>query len=168
AELAARGAEPIDFEELYGNVRKILYAIPQRRYGLSPEEADELVQDVWTLYLLKQSAITTPKSWLAGTMVNLCRQQIHQKCRSREIGKELQESAVVIDEQDPIERERTLILQQGLARLDERSRQLCVLIGMEGWSYEEVSEELAMPIGSVGPLYIRAKKKLRAAVEVTN
>jgi DNA-directed RNA polymerase specialized sigma24 family protein len=41
---------------------------------------------------------------------------------------------------------------------------LCELIGLEQCSYEEVSAAAGLPLGSIGPLYIRAKNKLRAAV----
>jgi len=48
-----------------------------------------------------------------------------------------------------------------MSRLDDRSRSLCTLIGLEQLSYAEVSERLAIPVGSIGPLYIRAKEKLK-------
>lgn len=158
---------PLDLELLYRDVRKILHAIPQRRYGLSPDETDELVQEAWCLFLEKRDSVRNVRSWLAGTVVNLARQQIHQKCRFRKIEEEVQldGDGVGANENEPIEREQTLMLRQALSRIDERSRDLCVRIGLEGWSYEEVAAGLTMPLGSVGPLYIRAKKKLRAALE---
>ncbi len=166
----AESSQPLDLDVLYQDVRKILYAIPQRRYGLTAEETDELVQEAWCLFLERQAGVNHARSWLAGTVVNLCRQQIHRKVRARDVEQELvsepEMGSAAID--DPAGRERQMMLRQALERLDDRSRQLCVLIGIEGWSYEEVSEELGMPIGSVGPLYIRAKKKLRTAFEVSH
>jgi len=42
---------------------------------------------------------------------------------------------------------------------------LCTLIGLERYSYDEASAPLGIPVGSVGPLYIRAKSRLRQALE---
>jgi len=38
-------------------------------------------------------------------------------------------------------------------------------IAIEGRSYADVSASLDLPIGSVGPLYMRAKTKLRKALD---
>ena len=59
-----------------------------------------------------------------------------------------------------------LIIRTALRQADERTRQLCSLIGLENLSYEEVSERLGIPVGSVGPLYIRAKSRLRRLIAV--
>jgi DNA-directed RNA polymerase specialized sigma24 family protein len=48
--------------------------------------------------------------------------------------------------------------------VDERTRALCNLIAIEQRSYDEVSHTLNIPLGSVGPFYIRAKKKMRAVL----
>lgn len=161
-----RTGEPLDVAQLYADSRKILFSIPQRRFGFSAEETEELVQEAWCLFMQKMEGVSMPRPWLAGTISNLCKQKIHAKTRSRalelEVGEETEELQSGATEMS----ETTLIVRQGLSRLEARERQLCVLIGMEGWSYEEVSEELGLPIGSVGPLYIRAKKKLRNAIEV--
>ncbi len=42
---------------------------------------------------------------------------------------------------------------------------LCTTIGLEQRTYDEVSAAAAIPIGSVGPLYMRAKERLRNAFE---
>ncbi|HVR42619.1 MAG TPA: response regulator [Thermoanaerobaculia bacterium] len=163
AQQAESGA-PLDLVQLYSDVHKILFSIPQRRYGLTADETDELVQEAWCLFLQKRQYVATPGAWLAGTIVNLSRQQIHRNTRMRPAGLEVhseKESA----SSDPGEAsDSVLMVRQALGRIDERSRRLCTLIGMEGKSYEEVSRELDLPIGSVGPLYIRSKRKLRKAL----
>jgi DNA-directed RNA polymerase specialized sigma24 family protein len=60
-----------------------------------------------------------------------------------------------------------LAMRQGLASIDARSRALCTMIGLEQHSYEEVSSTVGIPLGSVGPLYMRAKARLRQALDVT-
>ncbi|HVT04539.1 MAG TPA: sigma-70 family RNA polymerase sigma factor [Thermoanaerobaculia bacterium] len=157
-----------DVEQLYHEVRRILYAIPQRRYGFTAEETEELVQEAWILFLEKQGSVTRPKPWLAGTIVNLCKQQIYRNARTRERGRELtspDENVIGVNGTSHID---VMMMQQALASLDERSRLLCTMIGLEGAPYDEVSEELGIPIGSVGPLYMRAKARLRNALDRSN
>jgi DNA-directed RNA polymerase specialized sigma24 family protein len=57
-----------------------------------------------------------------------------------------------------------LAIHQALARLDDRSRTLCTMIGLEQRSYEEVSTAANLPLGSIGPMYLRAKERLRQAI----
>lgn len=163
-ETAGPGSEA--FEDLYTQVRSVLHAIPQRRYGLSSDQADEVVQEAWYLFLTKRHEIRKVRPWLAGTVSNLCRQKLQElmrfqllECESRELKNRTESFGSQL---------REILLRQGLGRVDERSRKLCTLIALEGWSYEEVSEELDMPLGSVGPLYIRAKKNLRKSLEIVN
>lgn len=162
-----RTGAALDLGQLYADVQKILYTIPQKRYGFSAQETEELVQEAWCLFLEKRESVHLPRPWLAGTIANLCKQQIHHRTRSRELNQEIspeiQEAAGSNGATDAI-----MMVRQALGRIDQRSQKLCVLIGMEGWSYEEVSRELGLPIGSVGPLYIRAKAKLRKALDVVN
>jgi len=63
------------------------------------------------------------------------------------------------------DRDTKMIVRQAMSRLDARSRELCTQIAIEGHSYADVSASLSLPIGSVGPLYIRAKNKLRKALD---
>lgn len=160
----ARTGEPLDLLALYTKVRPVLFAIPQRRYGLTADETEELVQEAWCLFLQKRDLIQLPGPWLAGTIVNLCKQQIHRSTRMRPVGLEVREEESAVSRHQAEAADTVLMVREALGRLDERSRRLCVLIGMEGWSYEEVGKNLNLPIGSVGPLYIRSKAKLRKAL----
>ena len=53
-----------------------------------------------------------------------------------------------------------------LSALDGRGRELCVRIGLEEESYEEISRAMHLPIGSIGPLFGRAKAKMRKQLNI--
>ena len=160
-ERVERELAPISAEELYAAVSPVLHSIPMRRYGLTREDAEELVQETWCLYLEQREKVRSAKPWLAGTMVNLCRRSIQERYRDRDRSEKAPVARVSVDAVS----DAKLILEQAFAKLDDRSRELCELIGLEQWSYEEVSAHLAIPAGSVGPSYMRAKAKLRAALQ---
>jgi RNA polymerase sigma-70 factor (ECF subfamily) len=157
---APAAEEALDLEELYLTVRKRLYSIPRHRFGLSPDRAEDVLHDAWLLFLQKRGIIRAAAPWLAGTVANLARQQLDQKKRRRETPEEDAPMNEMADLRggDVVDR---LALEAALERVDERTRDLCVLIGIEGLSYDEVSATTNLPLGSIGPLYIRAKKKLR-------
>jgi DNA-binding response OmpR family regulator len=51
-------SEPaIDFEKLHGDLRRLMHSIPRNRYGLTHEDAEEVVQQAWLLFL------ENPGSW---------------------------------------------------------------------------------------------------------
>lgn len=152
-----------DLERLYLTVRRKLYAIPRKRFGLSHEQTEDVLQEAWLLFLQKRGLIRAAGPWLAGAVVNLSKQQLDQRTRRRESdGDETLEAFVDVSTADPND---VLAVRQALERVDDRARTLCALIAIEGFSYEEVSAATGMPVGSIGPLYIRAKKKLRHALE---
>lgn len=161
-EREAEAAPELDLTALYAKVQKVLYSIPRRKYGFSHDAAEDIVQQAWLLYLEKRTGVRDPRTWLAGTAVNLCRQELH---RSRRIADG--DPAVTFETMpdggahDPDE---VMAVRQALQQLDERSRNLCQWIGLDGYSYDDVSRATALPPGSVGPLYMRAKKRLRAAL----
>lgn len=159
---AAVGEHEGDDEGLYAATVDRLRITAQKKYRFTADEADELVQETWLLFLEKRCSVRTPRAWLSGTIANLCRQEIERRVRSREHALEVRADAIV--PADDI----ILSMRQGLASLDERSRTLCTLIGLEQQSYEEVSSAVGIPLGSVGPLYMRAKARLREALGSTN
>jgi RNA polymerase sigma factor (sigma-70 family) len=154
-------ADDLDLDELYQKMRGLLHALPGRRYGLSSEETEEIVQEAWCLFLSKRTMIRQPRAWLAGAVVNLCKQAIADKCRRRDRETEISSTLMASDTHA---HQDVLAVHQALARVDDRTRALCTLIGIEDRSYEEVSKTMGIPVGSIGPLYMRAKVKLKNAM----
>ncbi len=151
----------MDDAALYAKVQKVLYSIPRRKYGLSHDAAEDIVQQAWLLFLQKRAFVRDARTWLAGTAVNLSRQELQRFSRITD-----GDPAGVFDA-TPDERPNELdviAVRQALKQLDPRSRELCQWIGLEGFSYDEVSNATALPLGSIGPSYLRAKKRLRSAL----
>ncbi|HVG23778.1 MAG TPA: response regulator [Thermoanaerobaculia bacterium] len=151
------GTEP-DLEALHEQMRALLFSLPLRRFGLGSEDAEDVVQQAWCLFLEKQGGIRQPRAWLSGTVANLCRQRLEERNRMVPTDDALFET---LADSRARSADTTLAVRAALAATDERSRQLCFLIGLENRSYEEVSARLGIPVGSVGPLYIRAKARMR-------
>lgn len=158
-ERLATSQESLDVEALYLGLRKLLHSIPRKRYGLTHEEAEEVVQQAWLLFLENREVIRMARPWLLGTVANLCKHRIGLAYRRREtfVGEEELAGIPSTRVQDDDE----IALAQAMAVLDGQSRELCHLIAIEGYAYDEVSAKLNLPLGSIGPMYIRAKSKMR-------
>jgi len=144
--------ENADYETIYRATASQLRAM-MRRYQLSSDECDDILQQAWCLLLEKRGEVRDVGAWLSGTVMNLSRQMIHRNVKERPMDGE--------DRPFTENRVMTLAVQRALSHLDDRSRTLCELISLEQLSYAEVSERLSIPLGSVGPLYKRAKERLR-------
>jgi RNA polymerase sigma factor (sigma-70 family) len=147
-----------DDDALYASTIATLGKISRGRYGFTREDAEELVQETWLLFLEKRAHVQSPRAWLSGTIANLCRREIGKRQLERARAAEMPDLGVHPADDD------VLSVRSALARLDERSRALCTMIGIEEWSYAEVSAAAGIPLGSVGPLYLRAKERLRKAI----
>jgi RNA polymerase sigma factor (sigma-70 family) len=161
-EREADNAGDADLESLYLRTMPLLRSIPTRRFRLSAAQAEDVVQDAWLLFLEKRGLVHTPRSWLAGTVSNLCLRMLDRlrRVRSADDDETFEQIPAADDATDT-----RLMINEAMSRIDSRSRELCRRIGMEGSSYAEVSEGMSLPIGSIGPLYIRAKERLRRSLE---
>jgi RNA polymerase sigma factor (sigma-70 family) len=158
-ERLATSDETLDFEALHQGLKKLLHSVPRKRYGLTNEEAEEVVQQAWLLFLENREVIRKVRPWLMGTVANLCKHRIGLISRRRETFVEDQDLTQIPCTRGQNDTE--IALAQAMAVLDETSRDLCHLIAVEGYAYDEVSEILNLPLGSIGPMYIRAKAKMR-------
>jgi RNA polymerase sigma factor (sigma-70 family) len=150
----------LDLEQLHLGLRRLLHSIPRKRYGLSTEEAEEVVQQAWLLFLEKRDLIRLAKPWLVGTVANLCKRQIGLTVRRRETF-DGDDTLASLPDTRAVSPDTAIALRQALSALDDQSRKLCVLIAVEGLAYDEVSKRLGLPLGSIGPMYLRAKSKMR-------
>ena len=144
-----------DLDTVYRESFHALAGMARKRFGVGADEAQDILHEARCLFLEKRASVRTPKAWLSGTVVNLCRRWIQDRCRWR--GPDIAD----FDRADRGATEMQLVARDALARVDARTRTLCQLIAMEGLCYDEVSNAMHIPIGSVGPLYMRAKKKMR-------
>jgi RNA polymerase sigma factor (sigma-70 family) len=162
-EKLAAAQETLDLEQLHLGLRNLLHSIPRKRYGLTADEAEEVVQQAWLLFLEKRDLIRMAKPWLIGTVANLCKRQIGASMRNRETFVADDALADLPDTRVELS-DDNIALRQALASLSQQSRELCILIAIKGYAYDEVSAMTGLPIGSIGPMYIRAKSKMRMAM----
>lgn len=178
------------WNELIRRYAKLVHSVPVR-YGLTPMEVDDVGQEVFFILTQNLYQIEDPErlpSWLLTTARRATWRMIQKRRRERP-----SDAGPLSDENEgePMppqsgEKAGTFLgsispsmhelldgwnqqqaLGEGLERLDNRCRELLHLLFLahEEPSYDEISEQLHMPTGSIGPTRNRCLRKLRAILE---
>ena len=139
-----------------------------RRHGLGSADAADVAQAVW-LHLVDQlDHLRDPGAlpgWLATTTIRECLRRLTGRGAERldtRLADSLQSAAdVVIDEE--ILAERHMALRAAFAGLPPRYQQLLSMLTSDPpHSYAEISAELGIPVGSIGPYRARCLGRLRS------
>jgi RNA polymerase sigma factor (sigma-70 family) len=143
-----------------------------RYYGLSPCDADDVVQTTWLQFMEHGRSLREPaalKSWLATTARRQSLRVLQRRVREQPsddpaLGEDMR---VVEPCEAVIAAERRAALHSAVARLPVPSRRLMTLmIARPGMSYEQVGEALGIPVGSIGPTRLRCISRLGAMDEI--
>jgi RNA polymerase sigma factor (sigma-70 family) len=141
-----------------------------RRYQLGGADADDVGQTVWRQLVEHLGEIRDPAAlpgWLATTTRREC-------CRIRCAAREPLEARYVLDaesipdaqapaaDQELLAAERHAALRAAFTRLPRGCQQLiALLISDPPLSYAQISAQLGVPVGSIGPRRARCLDKLR-------
>ena len=148
-----------------------------RRYGLSAEDAADAAQLTWMRCIEHIDQVTQPEQ-LGSWLVTICRRESIRlgTKRLREVPADDLEDHPDVSRESPrdfagdvVDRletgRRVRLLRTAMTTLSTRERELIqVLLDPEPPSYRQISQQLDMPIGSIGPIRMRALNRLRAAI----
>lgn len=160
------------WDKLLARYNRLIYAIPLR-FGLPRMLADEVFQEV-CIALLDGLPTLHTKSRLSAWIATVARRKsIDYLRKSRDDTQiddlEISDGALPL-ESDMMQLEQMAQLYEALDRLDDRCRNLLEKLFLTATpaSYAEISADLAIPTGSIGPTRNRCIGKLRTLVhEVT-
>lgn len=161
------------WDELVARYERLVYTIPLR-YGLPRSEADDVFQTVWITLLEKLPTLREPErlsSWLVTTARRATwdrrRGAEHQRTESYDPAELPEELGDPTPEDLVAEFQQVQRMQQAVAQLDERCRQLLHYLYQDrnSPSYAEIADELGLMTGSIGPIRARCLEKLRGILE---
>jgi RNA polymerase sigma factor (sigma-70 family) len=166
----ALDGDPAAWRELLGRFSGLVGWIT-REHGLSHADAADVSQTVWMKLFEHLAIVRKPDSlgaWVAVVTRNECRRLL--SCGRQEISATHQELAtVLVDAQDigvPLIQDECSVLLWQTARtvLNQRGYAIIrMLMADPPASYEQVSQSLKIPIGSIGPTRNRCLAQLRSA-----
>jgi RNA polymerase sigma factor (sigma-70 family) len=149
-----------------------------RQYRLSTQDTDDAVQITWLRCVEHVDQLTQPDrllSWLA----TICRRECLRLATRERREVLLDESAItrLIDSKqeehdlsiEAAHRDDNVRLIRAIAALPDRQRiVLLEVLGREGYSYLDISRRLGLPVGSIGPTWLRAVTRLRRDPELAD
>ncbi|WNV89387.1 sigma-70 family RNA polymerase sigma factor [Umezawaea sp. Da 62-37] len=146
----------------------VLSVIYQHR--LRPADAADVNQTLWLRLVEQIGKLRDPEAlpgWIATTTRNECLRMLKLQQRTQPFDPQAtDEQPVAVDQADVeaelLAAERRQALRDGFSMLSDQCRELLAkLMADPPPSYADVSEQLDMPIGSIGPTRIRCLNKLR-------
>jgi RNA polymerase sigma-70 factor, ECF subfamily len=160
----ARSRREEAFRQLASRYQRRLFAVCFRVLG-DAEDAEDAVQE--TLVRLARTATSFRgdaklSTWLYRVARNVCTDRVRYEARrpSTPVADVVQVHDAS-DPDDPIEAHATAAtVGAALERLDERSRQLLLLVAVDGLTYQEAAELTGLAVGTVKSRVSRARVQL--------
>jgi RNA polymerase sigma-70 factor, ECF subfamily len=159
-----RTAREAAFQELTRRHRHRLFAVCVRVLG-SPSDAEEAVQETFIRLARHAEGFRGEaklSTWLYRVARNVCTDHVRYDARrpSTPVA-DVTELFDAPDEHDPIESHAGLAtVGRALQQLDDLSRQLLVLVAVDGLSYIEAAEIADLAVGTVKSRVSRARQEL--------
>jgi RNA polymerase sigma factor (sigma-70 family) len=163
---AAAGGDEAAWNDLVARFTPMLRRVA-RSYRLEPQDADDVVQNCWlSLYehvhtLRDHEAIA---SWLVTTVRRHSFRALQRGVHEQPWADPLWDAHPSPEciESSVLDRERAAVLLDAVRRLPDRQRALLeALLDAQEPSYRDISLQLGIPIGSIGPTRERGLERLR-------
>jgi RNA polymerase sigma factor (sigma-70 family) len=156
--------------------KRLIYSIPIK-YGLSPDEATDVFQDVCVELLSELPRLREPRAlpkWLMQVTSRRCLRLRGQSTRTAGPTGDAQDElmqrladARPLSDQIMLEVEREQALRDAIATLAPRCRQMVEMLFLETppRSYQDVARSLQLETGSIGFIRGRCLQRLRTALQ---
>lgn len=143
-----------------------------RAYGLDPALAEDVVQTTWLTLVRRHETITEPQA-VSGWLTMVARREAWRvgKLQRRADPTETENLEFHLPAQESAEHtaatdDESRRLWIAVAQLNDRCQRLLRIVAFEERpDYARIAQDMAMPIGSIGPTRQRCLGKLRALLE---
>lgn len=164
--IRARDGDQAAWDEIVDRYAPLLWSVC-RAYRLSGPDADDAAAAVWLRLVESLGRLREPAAlpgWLRSTARHECLYLLRRKQKQLPVA----DNESIVDDEEPasdtwlLAQERQIVLRAAFAGLGERCRRLLsMLFDDPPRSYAEISAELGMTIGGIGPTRQRCLDQLR-------
>jgi RNA polymerase sigma factor (sigma-70 family) len=151
------------FRTLFRRHSPSLYALARRFMGGAAADAEDAVQETWIRACRRLDSFrwdSALKTWLAGILVNRCRELRRNAAPSREASARDDLAITPVDEVLRVDLERAI------GGLPEGYRNVVVLHDVEGYTHEDIARLLDIDAGTSKSQLSRARRALRVALSL--
>ena len=157
-------------DELVREMTPVLWHVV-RAYRLDEDLCEDVIQFTWLTLVRKADSVENPRAVSSWLIITARRQAWRVASRSRHEDatddEELAPSLPPARDGEPEARQAdpTPRLWAAVARLNERCQRLLRVIAFDDRpDYKHISDDLGMPVGSIGPTRRRCLEKLKSAI----
>ncbi len=154
------------FRALYRRHTPAVYRFVLRLVGGNEYDADDIVQDTWVRAVEKLGEFrwkSTLRTWLTGIALNRCRELFRRKDRNwLEVREDSESNASTPSHLERID------LEGALKKLPEGYRTVLVLHDVEGFTHEQIGEQLEVTTGTSKSQLFRARRMMRTLLSPTD
>lgn len=156
----SRRGTVVTFDDAYRLHADLLREIAEKKFGVPGPDAEGLVNDVFTSFLLR-SDIREPRKWLIGAVCHASRGYWRTASRMEQLPTDIHEriDPLTPDVEDNLVRSMTLAI--ALSRLTTKCKCTLRMYYAEGYSAAEIAGELGTTTGYVMQLLHTCRKRAR-------
>jgi RNA polymerase sigma factor (sigma-70 family) len=168
---AWRAGDATAVDDLVTTMTPVLWHVV-RAYGHDREAAGDVIQATWLGFVRLHQTIEDPQA-VASWLITTARRGAAAHARSARRADPVQDEVLASVLPDDVSAETVAVLDDEAARLwravatvDARCRKLLRVIAfMDRPDYQSLSQDLDMPVGSIGPTRARCLAKVRTALK---
>ncbi len=146
------------FEELVNRYKDNIYNFTLR-YLSQREDTEDLVQNIFVKVYFKLDKYDETKASFKTWIYRVSKNTIYNKFRERKLSSLDDDPTDPHKEEDTYEREH--LVQTALNKIGKKYKIVLLMYYMEGFSYNEISEILNVPLGTVKTRIRRAKEAIK-------
>jgi len=137
-----------------------LIGYARERFGIAPEDGDDLLQETALELIRQQAHVQNPDGFVFAVFRNRCRRFLEKRSRRREVFAEAVESEAPNPE-NPCGLDERLALREALAEVSSTCRQLLASHYVEGQTLTETAHRLELRSSGIFKTLSRCLKRLR-------
>jgi RNA polymerase sigma factor (sigma-70 family) len=172
--ISARDGDQRAWDEIVDRYAPLVWAIC-RRYQLSRSDTDDVAQTLWLLLVEQLGKLRQPAAlpgWIATTTARECLRVIRAASRYDHAeltgDTQLDPGDSPLIEQEVLTAELHAALREAFSQLPDQCRKLlAMLISDPPVSYAQISAELSIRVGSIGPQRARCLDRMRRSASLS-
>ena len=161
----APAAGPGVVEDLYREHCSLLREIAEKKFNIPPPDAESVVNDVFTAFVVRRAAVRDARKWLIGAVCHASRAYWRSVARTIPLPSDVAE---YVDPKSPGLEGRIVdrvTMATALSRLAPKCRETLRMYYAEGYSAAEIAEQLGTSSGYVMQLLHTCRKRARKAYD---
>jgi RNA polymerase sigma factor (sigma-70 family) len=162
---ACRAGDPDAWNELVERYSRYVYAIAVRGFRLGDEDAEDVFQDVFTRVYTRLDSLRDDdalKPWIAQLTRRRCLDAVASRSRQTPVE---EEELAPEESADLAEVEEAFVVREALAGLSTTCQDMLDRFFARDQSYKTISDELAIPSGTIASRIARCLGRLKQALD---